>query len=462
MLLRHGIQFGISIALARLLSPDEFGTIALLLLFTGIASALADGGFSAAIIQRHDISYADETTVFWLNLGMGAVMALALLAASHGIANFFARPILEPLAAVMAANVFLGALGSMHAILLTKRLDFRTQMKIGAIATLLSGGVAVVVAYQGFGVWALATQALLATVVTTGLLWVFNPWRPSKTFRLASAQRLFRFGGYLAMSALLDIFYNRLYSILIGKIYGTRELGLYERADSTMHLPLGMLSSVISRVALPIFSAATNDKVQLRQGARLSVRVIMLINVPMLLGLAAVAEPLVLTLFGPKWLQAVPVLQVLCLGGVFWPLHVINLNILMAQGHSNLFFRLEVIKKLLGLTLLTAGTVHGIIGIAWSQVVFGIAAFGINAHYTKLHLEYGMVAQTKDILPLFSVASLMAGSVYWLGLHWQSDSVTKLIGMVTFGIVLFVLGSWAARLEAVRDMREVLRTNQAP
>ena len=457
LFLRHGLQFGISIALARLLSPDEFGTVALMFLFTGIASAFVDGGFSSALIQRQDISHTDEATVFWFNLAMGAAMAVALLVAAPVIAGFYARPILEPLTVVMAANVFLSALGSIHVTLLTKRLDFRTQMKIGAMATLASGCVAVMMALHGYGVWALASQTLIATGTTCGLLWILNPWRPSKTFSGASARRLFRFGGYLMISALLDICYSRLYTLLIGRFYGVRELGLYERADSTVQLPAGVLTGIFSRVAFPLFSAASHDRKKLRHGVQLSVRVMMLVNVPTMLGLAAVAEPLVLTLFGVQWLSAVPVLQVLCLGGVFWPLHVINLNALMAQGHSHLFFRLELAKKLLGLVLLIGGTLYGVMGVAWSQVVFGILAFFINAYYTKQHLKYGVTAQMKDFVLILTVGLLMSGTVHWISLNWQVDDVKKLIGMVVFGVVFYISTIFAFASRAVDDLVRIFK-----
>lgn len=456
--LRQGLQFGISIALARLLSPDEFGTIALMSFFTGIAGTFIDGGFSSALIQRQDITHADESTVFWFNLAMGAMMAGALLAVAPGIAEFYARPILEPLTAVMAANVFMSALGSIHATLLTKRLDFRTQMKAGVFATLFSGCVAVAMAIQGFGVWALAAQSLVATSVTCMFLWIFNPWRPSRTFSQKSVHRLFRFGGYIMIAAFLEVFFSRIYTLLIGRFYGVRELGLYERADSIVHLPISALTGIFSRIALPIFSATAHDKDDLRHRVRLAVRVMMLINVPTMIGMVVVAEPLVLLLFGTQWLPTVPALQILCVGGIFWPLHVINLNVLMAQGYSRLFFRLEVVKKLLGMALLVGGAFYGIIGIAWSQVAFGITAFFINSHYTKKHLNYGPTAQIRDFAPAFFASLLMAGSVHWLGFQWQIDDIIKLIGIIIFGSLFFFSIIFFSRIEALQDILKFIKT----
>jgi O-antigen/teichoic acid export membrane protein len=455
--LRQGLQFVVSIALARLLSPEEFGTIALLYLFTGIASAFVDSGFSTALVQRQDVTHTDESTVFWFNLAMGALVALALWAAAPAIAGFYALPILVPLMAVMALNIFLSALGSIHGTLLTKRLDFRTQMKVSAITTVISGAVAVYMASRGYGVWALAAQTLVATGVTTVLLWVFNRWRPALVFSRASARRLFGFGGYMLASGLLDIAYSRAYTLLIGKFYGVRELGFYNRADGTKQLPVGVLTGILARVAFPIFSAAAHDTAQLRRGVELALRGMMLVNVPMMLGLAAVAEPLVLTLFGAQWLPAVPIMQVLCLGGMLWPLHVINLNVLMAQGYSHLFFRLEVMKKLLGVGLLAVGTFYGVMGIAWSQVVSGVLAFAINAHYTKRHLDYGTVAQARDFLPMIGIALPMALGMHWIGTQLRIAPAVELFSLTVLGTLIFLVLGWACRLVALHDAINLFR-----
>ncbi|MGZ0018238.1 MOP flippase family protein [Nitrosomonas sp. wSCUT-2] len=454
--LRQGLQFIIAIVLARLLTPEEFGTIALLYLFVGLASAFVDSGFSAALIQRQDVTHTDESTVFWFNLGMGTVMATGLWLLAPWIAHFYNLPVLIPLTGLLAFNLLVSALGSIHGTLLTKRLDFKTPLKIGAIATTISGVGGVVMAWQGYGVWALAMQTLVSTFLTTTLLWIFNKWRPGLEFSMGSARKLFGFGGYLLMSGLLDIAYERIYTLLIGKFYGVRELGFYNRADGTKQLPVGVLTGILSRVALPIFSVASDDKEKLRRGVRHALRGIMLINIPMMLGIMATAEPLVETLFGTQWLPSVPILRVLCLAGMLWPLHVINLNVLMAQGHSKLFFRLEVIKKIVGAGLLIVGTAYGVMGIAWSQVVFGVLAFGINAHYTRIYLNYNTWQQIADFLPALSVATFMALLVYGLGYLLSWDASLKLLVLVLAGVAIFILVCHLFRLQAYRDARAIL------
>jgi O-antigen/teichoic acid export membrane protein len=452
ILMRRGLQFGISVVLARLLTPEDFGTVALLFLFTGVASVFVDTGFSSALIQRQDVTHTDESTVFWFNLSMGAVAGLALWAAAPAIANFYAVPVLKPLTAIMALNIFLGSLGSIHSTLLTKNLNFRIQMIIGAVATLSSGVCAIFLALHGAGVWALAFQALAATIVTTSLLWLVNPWRPARTFSGATVRKLFGFGGYMLASGLLSIFYDRGYTLLIGKLYGVASLGYYNRADTTVRLQADVLTSILSRVTFPLLSAIAEDRDKLRRTTRQIVKGAMLVNVPALLGLSAVAKPLTLVLFGSAWLPIVPLLQVLCLSGVLWPLHVINLTVLMAQGHSNLFFRVEVAKKILGVSLMVAGSYFGVMGIAWSQVVYGILGFAINAHYTRRYLEYGPVSQTLDVLPIFAAGLFMWLVLWRIDLLPAANPLLQLTGTAALGACLFISVVWAFRIEPSRDV----------
>ncbi len=454
--LRQGLSFIVTIVLARLLAPEEFGTIALLYLFIGVASVFVDSGFGGALSQRQDTTHTDESTVFWFNLIMGLLAAAALWIAAPWFAEFYDSPILIPLTQVLAINVFISALGAIHGVLLTKRLDFKTQLKVGAVATTLSGIVAIAMAMQGYGVWALAWQALVSTLLTTCLLWYWNDWRPGMVFSRESMRRLFGFGSYVLLSGLFESVYSRIYTLLIGKFYGVRDLGFYNRADGTKQLPVGVLTGILSRVAFPVFSAAAHDKEKLKRGVRQALRGMMLINIPMMLGLMVVAEPAVLTLFGEQWLPAVPILQVLCLAGVFWPLHVINLNVLLAQGHSRLFFRLGVVKQCIGIGLLIAGTAYGVMGIAWSQVIYGIVAFAINAHYTRTHLGYGLWQQIGDFLPTLALASGMALFVYWVGNIVQLPVFFEFVTLTGAGALVFIAGCHLFKLHAYTEAKQLL------
>jgi len=448
--LRQGLQFAVTIALVRLLGPSEFGTIALLALFTGIATVFVDGGFSAALIQNQNVSHVDESTVFWFNLAIGVAVAAIFWIIAPAIATFYSKPILTPLMELMALNVTLSALGAIHRTLLTKQLNFRLQMEVGVIAVIASGGTAIFMAWRGYGVWALATQIVVMTGISTGLLWAWHHWRPLLAWSGDSARKLF--GGYHLGSSLLDVVYTRLYTLMIGKFYSARELGFYNNADTTAQLPGNFLTGILTRVALPMFSVAADDRVMLRRGLQLSVRGMMLLNVPMMLGMAALADPLVRTLFGAQWLTTVPILRVLCLAGVLLPVHIINLNVLMAQGHSGLMFRLEVTKKVLGVALICAGTFFGVMGIAWSQAIFSLLTFFINAHYSKQFLDYGAVAQSRDFLPVIGVAAVMAIMIYRISIYWPEVSLRELMALVLIGAVFFLTSVWVLRLTVLHDV----------
>lgn len=457
MLLRQGLTFGVTIVLARLVTPAEFGTIGLLALFAGIASAFVDSGFSSALIQRQDVTHTDESTVFWFNLLAGVVVALLLWLSGPWIAGFYELPVLEVLVSLLAVNVLISALGAIHATLLTKHLNFKVQMKISGLANGIAGVVAILLAVQGHGIWALVAQTLVATLLTTVLLWVFHPWRPAMVFSTASVRKLFGFGGYLMAAGLMDVMYTRLYSLIIGKVYSVAELGHFNRADGVRQMPLGLMGSVVSRVAFPVFSMAAGDADKLRQGVRFSIRVIMFINIPVMMGISVVSAPLIEALFGVAWLPAAPLLSVLALASIFWPLHVINLQVLKAQGHSQLFFRLEVIKKVVGTLLLVAGSFYGVIGMVYGILVSGLFSFYINAYYTRVFLQYGVWQQTKDFLPVLGVTAPMAVLVGWVGHVWQASAWIELPVLSLLGAAIFLVLVYVARLPHLSEVLGILK-----
>lgn len=455
ILARQGLAFLVSIALARMLTPESFGTMALLLLFTGLASVFVDSGFSSALIQRQDVTVEDESTVFWLNFALGMAVAAVLCVIAPLIAEFYGLPILIPLTVVMAFNVVLNALGAIHSTLLTKRLEFKVLMKIGAVASISSGAIALLIAFAGGGLWALVAQTISASLITTVLLWMNSRWRPMKVLRLESVRKLFSFGGYLFASSLLEVIYSRGYALLIGKNYGVRELGYFNRADEIKQLPVGFLGSVVSRVTFPIFSAAANDRLKLKNQLQVAVKGAMLINVPMMFGLMAVADVFVPLVFGDQWGPAVPIVRVLCFVGLIWPLHVLNLNALTAQGYAALYFRLEMAKKIIGIACLIVGAQFGIMGIAWSQAVFGVLALLINSHYSNQLLQYGVVKQLRDIAPPLFLGGLMAILVTVVSIYIGPgiNMALKLFSVVVIGGVFYF---YMARIFKLRAMEDVM------
>jgi len=406
--LRHGVQFIVSVILARLLVPEDFGLIAMLTLFVSIAAIFIDGGLSSALIQRQHATHTDESTIFYFNLIVAGFASALLCLAAPIIAAFFENVELIDLTYVLAFNLFLGAFGSIHTTLLAKEMNFRTIAKTGAFASISSGILAIIFALQGFGVWSLALQALISSAVMVVLLWIWHPWRPVLTFSTKSLRSLFSFGGYEMAANLADAFSTNLNVILIGKLFSVRDAGFYDRAQKTQQLPITVMMNIINRVAFSAFSSHSADKQRLAQGLKRAQIIAMAVNLPVLVCVIVLAEPLVLTLFGNQWLSAVPILQVLALGGLLWPLHVMNLSVLKAQGRADVFFWITILKKIVLISMIVLASFYGVMAIAWAQVASSFLAYLINAHYSRVLLGYGAVKQIRDLSSVFAASVPMA------------------------------------------------------
>jgi len=437
--MRQGVQVVVTIVLARILAPEDFGVIAMLALFIGVAGVFIDSGFSSALIQRQNITHTDESTVFFFNLGMGAVTALLLCAAAPWIAGFFKQPVLQYLTYAMAFNLFVGASGSIHSTLLSKEMNFRTMAKVGVVSSVVAGALAIYLASHGYGVWSLAGHAVASGIITVLLLWLWHPWRPAWTFSFASLRSFFRFGGYTMAATLTDVFSTNLYLIMIGKLYSARDVGFYDRAQRTQQLPITLMMGIINRVAFSTFAMVAEDKARLVRGLRQAQAISMFVNIPVLVGVIILAEPLVLTLFGAQWLPSVPILQVLGLGGLIWPMHVLNLNILTAQGRSDLFFWLTLFKKVFTISLTVAASFYGVMVIAWAQVVISVFAYFVNTHYTRVFLDYGGWKQLGDLAVNFVAVIPMAAAVYFINDMLQALPFVKLIVATIIGGGIYLL-----------------------
>ena len=458
-LLRQGLQFGAVIVLARLLTPADFGLVAMLSIFTAFATLLVDSGFASALIQQREENSTDSSTVFWFNIGSGTLMALLLGISAPLIARFFGHTELIALTWAMALNVWLVSWMTVHVALLTRHLDFRTQAKASGIANLVSALLAVALAMRGSGVWALVAQTLSVTLLNVALLWSLHPWRPAATFSIRSFRKLSGFGGFMLASALVDTCSTRLYSVLIGKFYSSGDLGLYSRAASTRDFSQGILGSIFSRVALPVLSRHRDDSSALRARLRAANQLTMSVNLPAMFGLVVVADVAVPTLFGHQWAGTAPLLQILCLAGALYPLQVSNLQVLMAQGHSRLMFRLEVIKKAILVASMLIASHWGLQAIAWSTVFSALIAFLVNAHYSRTMIGYGPLKQLRDLGAYITLTAGMVALVALLAytLAWLTPG-KRLLLELTAGAAFYVSAAAMLRLPAVAYASEVLRS----
>ena len=434
---QQGIQFIISIILARLLLPEQFGLIAMLAIFMAIAQSFITSGFGQALIQKQDATHIDECSIFYFNILVGLLAAGLLCLAAPWIAGFYNQPLLVPLTYAMSLNLIINAFGLVQTTLLTKHIDFKTQLKVSVIATVISGTIGVTMAFNGFGVWSLVAQSLSSNLFRTALLWLFNTWRPSLVFNFASLRGMFVFGSRLLASGLLETVFQNIYLVVIGKLFSPADLGFYSRAKGLQQLPVSNISTIISRVTFPVFSSVQDDKPRLKRGVRKALTMLVMINFPMMIGLAIVAKPLVLVLLTEKWAPCIPYLQLLCVVGMLYPLQVINLNVLTAQGRSDLFFRLEILKKILMVIAIAVTYRWGIIAMIYGQIATSCFAYLLNSYYTGKMLDYPITEQIQDLIPSLALSGIMGLGVYALKYIPIANQLALLSAQIMTGIVIY-------------------------
>ena len=411
---RYGMQFVIGIVLARLLSPDDYGLLGLVGIFTMVCTALVNGGFTTALIRKKNATDNDYNTVFICNLGMSLMLYVVVFLCAPLIANFFERQELIALVRVSSLGLIIGALGLVQRTRLTKRIDFKTQTKITLVSTVVSGIVGIGMAIAGFGVWALVAQQLTTQALSTILLYIYNRWLPRFRFSTESFHELFGFGWKMMVSALIDSIWKELYQVIVGKFYSPATLGQYTRARHYAKLFSSNLTTVVERVTYPVLSSIQDDKERMVSAYRRIIRTSMFITAVALFSLGAVSEPLIYCMIGPKWHDAATYLPLICITFSLYPLHAINLNMLQVQGRSDLFLGLEVVKKVIVLAPLFVGAFVGIMPMLWGNMLIGIIAYFLNSYYSGRLLGYSTWMQLRDIAPSYALAIAIALSVWFL------------------------------------------------
>jgi O-antigen/teichoic acid export membrane protein len=458
---RYGVQFVVMIVLARLLTPADFGLIAMLLVFTTIAALFVEGGFGTALIQRIDTSDDDETTVFAAGIVVSSTAAAILWLAAPAIAAFYVQPQLAGLMRLILFVLPIGAFVVVPDALLTQRLDFRSRAKAEAIASVLSGSAAIGLAWYGFGVWSLAWQAIIAITTRAILLWRLSGWRPRGRVSSTSFRSLLKFGGFVLMANLLSTTSSRLQSLLIGKMFDARALGYYVVAQNTQYAPTQFLSGVLNRVGLPVFSSIADRPRRLHGALQLSLRVAMFAFVPCMVGLAVVAKPVITVLYGTAWQVAAPLLSVLCLAAVFWPLHVLNLAAVSARGRSDMVFKLEVAKGIASIACITAGSLISVIAVAWAVFASSVIAVCVNTWYSHKLLGYGLLAQLRDQSATLLLSALASGAA-WLASHWLHHAPLALATAIVTAVATYFGLAALLRVTAWRDLLTLFHAWHSP
>lgn len=441
---QYAVSFVVSIVLARLLSPDDYGLLGIIAIFTAVCTALINGGFTNALIRKKDVTDEDYNTVFITNLGMSLLLYAIIFFCSPLIASFFSRVELIALTRVSSLGMVIGALAMVQQTRLTKRIDFKTQTKITIFASIVSGVIGIIMALFGFGVWALVAQSLSSHLFRTVLLWYYNKWLPKIAFSTGSFKDLFGFGWKIMLSGLMDTVWKELYQVIIGKFYSPATLGQYTRAKDFSRLFSSNLTNVIQRVTFPVLSDIQDDKARMISAYRRIIKTTMFVTTICMFFIGAISEPLLYCLIGPQWYEAATYLPLICIAGTLYPLHAINLNMLQVQGRSDLFLVLEIIKKIIALGPLFVGAFVGIMPMLYTNLSTGIIAFFLNSYFTGKKLGYTSWMQIKDVAPSYIVATIIALSVFFLKYlplsSWLVLPIQLIVGVVVFYMICRIVG----------------------
>lgn len=454
----QGIQFVLTIIIARLVSPSDYGLIAMLGIFISIAQTFIDSGFSNALIQKQDRTDVDFSTVFYFNIVVGVVVYLLLYLCSPYIASFYNEPKLDLVTKVVGLNLIVSAFSVVQRAKLTIVLNFKLQAIVSLIAVVISGIVGIYMASVGYGVWAIATQALLNNLLNTILLWVVAKWRPGFCFSIVSFKELFGFGSKLLAGGLLHTVYSNLYSLCIGKFFSVTELGLYNRAYTIAQYPSANFTNIITRATYPIECEIQDDDEKLQAFFYKLIRATAFIVFPLMIGLCVLAHPLIELLLTDKWLGAVPFLQIMCLAYMFDPIMRLNWDLLNVKHRSDYSLKSEIIKKIVAISILIITIPMGIMMMCIGLIVYSFADLLIITHFTKKILP--KVSFTKEILSLLPalLLSLSMGVVVFFT-TCSFDNVFKQVILGSFmGFLYYIFICYLFKRDKLTIIHHFIKT----
>ena len=453
-ILNQGITFLVGVVLARLLSPEEYGLLGILMIFIIVSESIVNSGLSNALIRKQDTQEKDYNTVFLTNLVLSFVMYAVLFFCAPLISLFFENDQLTNLLRVLGIAVIFNALSLVPNAKLSKKVDFKTVTYCSFAASVISGVVGIGMAISGYGVWALVGQHLSRQFVLSLAFWIAEKWLPKIQFSVQSFKELWNFGWKLLVSGLINTIWNEIYKVVIGKCYNPETLGQYTQAHFYSDLFSRNMTNVIQRVSYPVLSKMQDEKERMKQAYRLVIKVTMLVTFVFMFGLAGCAKSFIYVLIGEQWLPCVGYLQILCFSMALYPLHAINLNMLQVQGRSDLFLKLEIIKKCIGVVPLMLGIFVGIYWMLGCSVITGWISYYLNAYYSGPYLKYSVWDQIQDLIPSMSLALGMGALVWLVGLLPLSPYALLPIQIVTGAIIVFSTCEWS-KLEEYMQIKDI-------
>ena len=452
----QGVQFVLSIILARLVSPSDYGIVAILLVFIQIANVFIQSGFNTALIQKKNSDDVDFSSIFYLSLVIAAILYVILYFTSPFISIFYKQEDLTIFLRIISLTLFFGAVNSVQNAYVSKTMQFKRYFVSSMGAVTGSGILGIVSAYKGFGVWALVIQQISKDVLTCFILWFTVKWRPKFVFSFESVKSLFSFGWKLLCSGILDTIFRNIYNLIVGRIYNSEILGVFNRGNQFPQVIATNLDGSIQSVMLPAISNKNDSIEEVKRMTRRSISMSAYLLMPCMFGMAAVAEPLVKLLLTDKWLPCVPFLQLACFSYAIYPIHTANLTGINALGRSDIFLKLEIIKKTITVINILVTLPFGIYAMAIGQVVAAVISSFINAFPNKKLMNYSYFEQLKDFLPSFIVSIFMAACVWSLKFISLPTSILLLL-QISLGFILYIIFSKVFKLETFNYLIDTVK-----
>ncbi|MAC94173.1 MAG: flippase [Flavobacteriales bacterium] len=457
------INFFISIVLARILMPEEFGLIGMIAIVIAVGTSLMEAGMTQSLIRTPNPDNADYSTVFYVNLFVSLFVYLIIYLFAPLIASFYDESILTELLRFLGLSIIIGAFSSVQRTKLTKEMNFKVQFAIQLPSLIISGIIGVTMAYLGYGVWSLVYMQLARSFISSLQFWIYSSWSPKLIFNTQRLKYHFNFGYKLTISGLINTLYGNMYHVIIGKYFSTADLGFYTRADSTKQLPVSNISTAINKVTYPMFAEIKDNNERLKNAYTLVMQQVLFWVSPILIGAAVIAEPLFRLVFTEKWLPAVPMFQILCVVGILYPINAYNLSVLNVKGRSDLFLKLEIIKKsytIIGVLLVIP---FGIYALLYFQIATSIIGFFINSFYSGKFIDFPITDQLKKISPIFIVTLIMGGCCYLLDkfmLVSELHDSYRLVFVSTLGGFVYFSISKMANLAPLNEFLSMIKKSK--
>jgi O-antigen/teichoic acid export membrane protein len=446
----------VSIILARLLSPSEFGLIGMLAIFTSVAQSILDSGFGSALIQKKDATQTDSSSIFYFNLLIGIFLALLFYLFAPQISEFYNQPILKPITRVLSLSLIINAFSLVQLSILRKKLLYKNLFFVSTITVLISGASGIIAAYRGLGVWSLVIQNLTQSITQASLLWFLSKWRPVGRFSLTSLKTMFSFGSKLLIAGLIETVFRNLYQTFIGRVYSPSDVGFYSRAVTMESAASAATSMALGQVIFSAFAPYQDDKGVLRKVHDKTIRMSMFVLMPVMIGLIATAEPLFLFLLTEKWAESIPYFQLLCVIGLLFPIVVQNYNLLRITGHTGLHLKLEIFKYLITIIAIALTYKHGILALIYGQIAVAYISHLVVSHFAGRLVNYSLFDQFKSLFPISITAIIMGGIVFFAGKIGIESNFLKLIIQAAVGIIVYFIMNKMIKSKELEELLSII------